>query len=82
MLHFHEDLKDKSYSSDQFCPLLNFLITNQSMAAEPRWCPDATTVPLLQDYNGVMDNIMQQLLSRELMYDPIKQVHPLSHSKI
>lgn len=28
----------------------------------------------LQDYNGVMDNIMQQLLSRELMYDPIKQV--------
>lgn len=29
---------------------------------------------LVQDYNGVMDNIMQQLLSRELMYDPIKQV--------
>lgn len=28
----------------------------------------------VQDYNGVMDNIMQQLLSRELMYDPIKQV--------
>ena len=28
----------------------------------------------MQDYNGVMDNIMQQLLSRELMYDPIKQV--------
>lgn len=29
----------------------------------------------MQDYNGVMDNIMQQLLSRELMYDPIKQVN-------
>ncbi|CAM9584690.1 unnamed protein product [Ascophyllum nodosum] len=27
-----------------------------------------------EDYNGVMDNIMQQLLSRELMYDPIKQI--------
>ncbi|CAN0385131.1 unnamed protein product, partial [Discosporangium mesarthrocarpum] len=27
-----------------------------------------------EDYDGLMDNIMQQLLSRELMYDPIKQV--------
>ncbi|CAM9160605.1 unnamed protein product [Laminaria digitata] len=27
-----------------------------------------------KDYNGMMDNIMEQLLSRELMYDPIKQI--------
>lgn len=34
----------------------------------------------MQDYNGVMDNIMQQLLSRELMYDPIKQVKLAPHA--
>ena len=27
-----------------------------------------------EDYNEVMDNLMQQLLSRELMYDPIKSI--------
>lgn len=41
-----------------------------------RKIPSYGTMNPIQDYNGVMDNIMQQLLSRELMYDPIKQVRP------
>ncbi|CAE7715328.1 PEX19-2, partial [Symbiodinium microadriaticum] len=27
-----------------------------------------------EDYNEVIDGVMKQLLSRDLMYDPIKQV--------
>jgi peroxin-19 len=27
-----------------------------------------------EDYNQVIDSVMKQLLSRDLMYDPIKQV--------
>ena len=27
-----------------------------------------------EDYGEVMDNMMQQLLSREMMYDPLRQI--------
>ena len=27
-----------------------------------------------EDYNEVIDGVMRQLLSRDLMYDPVKQI--------